>query len=191
MTVEMAPQVDAIKAWCLAGTGLGLVLLVNEASPETDGAWIEIAILQSTREGTDHVTYTDMTTKLVPVVTCSRVLSVRIAVECLSQDPDAFALGHLEQLRAFAKVRRMTEILGTADLVLVDAQDPVNVDAISELDDRFVSRFEMLATFRWSFQVTGDFTDDATSWIEKVNALGTLTGSDLPVPIEVDIHPED
>lgn len=189
--VDLTDPITAIKAWCLAGTGLGQVFLVNEPRPDELPMHVQISVSASSRKGEDYLQSSDEGNYLLPIARCERVLSVLIGVESWSEDPADFALVPIERLRAFSLHKRLEQILALARVVLTDMTDATVADYVDEAAERYVSRYEMIATMTWAFDVHGDLSLDAKSWIEKVNATGSYTNSDTTATVAVDIHPED
>jgi hypothetical protein len=170
VTANFTTPETAIKAWFLACTGLSQVLMQNEPRPFTKNVWGEITIGRSTREGQDSVI--NQGASNLPRTRSVRSLQVTLAVESFSQSPSSIGLVHLETLRSAALWPKRVAILTAAKLVYANDGDIVQADRM--VDERFISRYELDARFRWGFFVDATEDDDAVATIETVEGTGTL-----------------
>lgn len=187
MTASFVEEEAALKLWFKAGTKLTQVLLENEPRPMVPSQWGVIKLMSSRPDGRDSVVFFDSGGERLPRTRCERTLFLKIAVEAFSQSMTLFALSPLERLRAAAVHPRLQAMLKTADLVFVGSSEIVNADR--EIDQRWISRFEMDAQFRWVYMLDGDVGADAASWIERVKGTGTFSNPDKTATYDADSTP--
>lgn len=198
--IDFTAQETALQQWSLLGSGLSQSMMQNAAHDQFQAATVELRYVGAIRDGEDYVELVPAgapTDRMIPRVTCNRMLQVQVSIISENQTPDLFALAYFETLRAMSQVDSVLAPLAAAGLVFVDLGDATNEDELR--DERWVSRFSGVAQFRWQFQITIDDGSNDGSWIEKAQGSGELVrgegddavASPANATIDVDIHPED
>lgn len=172
MSTDFSDAQEALKTWFREGSGLTMVVMRNEPRPRVNAQWGDIHPQRLSTVGTDTVRYVEG----FPVVYCERRLTIVLGIESDSQDPDDFALAPLARLQALAETARMISILKAGGLVYESGTEITQADY--ELDQHWISRYELTAAMRWGFTVTTTKPADAVGPIEHVLGKGTLGGKD-------------
>jgi hypothetical protein len=170
MSSDFTAAEAALKTWFRRGSGLTQVLMRNEARPRVNAQWGEISIQRMVTVGSDTTRYVNR----FPVVYCERRLTITLAVESDSQTSSIFALVPITRLQALAETDRMIAALKSGGLVYESGTEIVQADY--ELDENWISRYEMTVSIRWGFEVTISNPDDEVGPIEHVLGTGNLSG---------------
>lgn len=180
--------ITALKAWCLAGTGLTLVVLENEERPFVEQAWLYLSVSRVAKLGVDDVGFSEPLgwaegDQLVHAVSGNRVFTTRIHCDSFSQRANAFAVLHLENMRTASELPRLTALLDAAGVSIVDFGDIETEDYM--VDERTISRAGMDVRFN----VAVNMVDDPSGlsfgdYVDRVAVSSNL--ADVPASLQLD-----
>jgi hypothetical protein len=170
--IDFSPFLAALRSWVAAASGLAesAVLIENEPRPRVPPVWFELRIDRSIPEGSDRLYLATVDAETVEAVTGVRLLEVVIACDSFSQSPNLIALGFVEAVRARGLFGNKAKILRDACAAVVDFGEVVNADY--QVDDRWISRFELRTRIRWTFDAKGAVPGDVASWIAETEIRG-------------------
>jgi hypothetical protein len=191
--VDLVATQTALKAWARALLGLASndpVLFENEPRVMFNRVLVLLSWVSGAGVGVDETRYEDSgatapAANMVPVLTGARVAVLQVAVETLSQAPDApNARALCERLRD--RLRRPSSLaaLKAANLGLIDAQVITVADA--KRDQRFNAR--AVVEVRFNATSFDRDADGAVSSIERVvltSHVAKPDGAQLPAELQM------
>lgn len=169
---------QVLKQWAAAQTGVPVTWADQNAPrlPYTPG-FVMLNIIAEVQIGQDEVRYelNTGTNKMIPHVGGNRTLTVSCQAFTLSVKPPADSRSLIAKLRTSLKKPSVLQLFHDNGIAVVDAEGQRTMDEL--VDGRWISR--SLMDIR--IAVADNIVDDEISYIETVEATGTVEDTDVEI----------